>query len=41
VGGTVGRGGIGRYLYRLPSQWVDYDLQRKQFKQTPRLPPAA
>jgi hypothetical protein len=33
--------GVGRYLYRLPSQWVDYDPQRKQFKQTPRLPPAA
>jgi hypothetical protein len=33
--------GIGRYLYRLPSQWVDYDPQRKQLKQTPRLPPAA
>jgi hypothetical protein len=29
--------GIGRYLYRLPSQWVDYDPQRKQFNQTPRL----
>jgi hypothetical protein len=33
--------GVGRYLYRLLSQWVDYDPQRKQFKQTPRLPPAA
>src|SRR5262249_54020635 len=33
--------GVGRYLYRLPSQWVDYDPQRKQFKQTPRRPPAA
>jgi hypothetical protein len=32
---------MGRYLYRLPSQWVDYDTQRKQFKQTARLPPAA
>ena len=30
--------GIGRYLYRLPSQWVDYDAQRKQFAQTPQLP---
>jgi hypothetical protein len=32
---------VGRYLYRLPSQWVDYDPQRRQLKQTPRLPPAA
>jgi hypothetical protein len=32
--------GIGRYLYRLPAQWVDYDAQRKQFKTTPRLPAA-
>lgn len=30
--------GIGRYLYRLPSQWVDYDPQRKQFVKTPALP---
>jgi hypothetical protein len=30
--------GIGRYLYRLPNQWVDYDPQRKQFKSTPKLP---
>ena len=30
--------GIGRYLYRLPRQWVDYDPQTKQFKQTPTLP---
>jgi hypothetical protein len=33
--------GIGRYLYRLPSQWVDYDPQRKQFTRTPTLPPSA
>jgi hypothetical protein len=32
--------GVGRYLYRLPSPWVDYDAQRKQFKQTPKLPAA-
>jgi hypothetical protein len=32
--------GVGRYLYRLPSQWVDYDTQRRQFKWTPRLPAA-
>ena len=30
--------GIGRYLYRLTSQWVDYDPQTKQLKQTPTLP---
>ena len=30
--------GIGRYLYRLPSQWLDYDSAKKSFTQTPRLP---
>jgi hypothetical protein len=30
--------GVGRYLYRLPSQWVDYDPHRKQFVKTPTLP---
>jgi hypothetical protein len=30
--------GIGRYLYRLPTQWVDYDPQRRQFRTPPRLP---
>jgi hypothetical protein len=30
--------GIGRYLYRLPQQWVDYDPGRKQFVNRPRLP---
>jgi hypothetical protein len=30
--------GIGRYLYRLPAQWVDYDPVKKQFTQTPPLP---
>lgn len=30
--------GIGRYLYRLPAQWLDYDPARRQFLQTPRLP---
>lgn len=29
--------GLGRYLYRLPQQWVDYDPQRKQFVRTPTL----
>jgi hypothetical protein len=33
--------GVGRYLYRLPSQWVDYDPKKKQFVQTPTLPPSA
>jgi len=33
--------GIGRYLYRLPSQWADYDPQRRQFVKTPALPPYA
>jgi hypothetical protein len=33
--------GIGRYLYRLPNQWVDWDPQRKQFAQQPKLPPFA
>src|SRR4051794_27486760 len=30
--------GIGRYIYRLPSQWVDYDPMKKQFRTTPSLP---
>ncbi|HEY7309859.1 MAG TPA: Rad52/Rad22 family DNA repair protein [Gemmataceae bacterium] len=33
--------GIGRYLYRLPSQWVDYDPHKRQFARTPTLPPSA
>jgi len=33
--------GIGRYLYRLPAQWVDYDPRKKQFARTPTLPPEA
>jgi hypothetical protein len=33
--------GVGRYLYRLPSQWVDYDPRKKQFAKTPTLPPSA
>ena len=28
---------VGRYLYRLPSQWVDYDPKKKQFVKTPQL----
>lgn len=30
--------GVGRYLYRLPHQWVDWDAQKRQFLQTPKLP---
>src|SRR4051794_34600858 len=30
--------GIGRYLYRLSAQWVDYDAQKKQIVQPPQLP---
>jgi hypothetical protein len=30
--------GIGRYLYRLPHQWADYDPQKRQFAALPRLP---
>jgi len=30
--------GIGRYLYRLPQQWADYDPQKRQFACPPRLP---
>src|SRR5579872_2693116 len=33
--------GIGRYLYRLPVQWVDFDPKRRQFSGTPTLPPEA
>jgi hypothetical protein len=30
--------GIGRYLYRLPRSWVDYDPKTKQITKAPRLP---
>jgi len=30
--------GIGRYLYRLPAQWVEYDPAKKQIAQLPQLP---
>ncbi len=30
--------GIGRFLYRLPQQWVDYDSQKRQFSKRPTLP---
>jgi hypothetical protein len=38
---TAVKFGIGRYLYRLPSQWCDFDPQKKQFTRTPVLPPSA
>ena len=33
--------GIGRYLYHLPCQWVEYDPQARRFVTVPRLPPWA
>ena len=30
--------GVGRYIYRLPHQWADYDPQKKRFVGTPSLP---
>ena len=30
--------GVGRYLYRLSAQWVDYDAVKKQLLQLPQLP---
>ena len=30
--------GVGRYLYRLPAQLVDFDPAKKGFAQTPKLP---
>src|SRR5262249_22229467 len=33
--------GIGRYLYRLPRQWVDWDAQKRQFVRVPTLLAAA
>jgi hypothetical protein len=30
--------GVGRYLYRLPQQWCDYDPKKKQFVRPPTLP---
>jgi hypothetical protein len=32
--------GVGRYLYDLPSQWCDYDPQKRQFLRPPALPAA-
>jgi hypothetical protein len=33
--------GVGRYLYRLQSQWADYDPKKKQFVRPPQLPESA
>jgi hypothetical protein len=30
--------GVGRYLYRLPQQWVGYDAQRNRLTERPKLP---
>jgi hypothetical protein len=30
--------GIGRYLYRLPSMWCDYDPAKRKFARPPQLP---
>ncbi len=35
---TAVKFGIGRYLYRLTAVWTDYDPQKKQFTQMPKLP---
>jgi hypothetical protein len=33
--------GVGRYLYRLPGQWVDYDPHKRQFVRPPTVPASA
>lgn len=33
--------GVGRYLYRLPQQWCDYDQSKRRFVHAPTLPPDA
>src|SRR5437667_2738820 len=33
--------GVGRYLYRLPQLWADYDPQKRQFVRKPTLPRSA
>jgi hypothetical protein len=35
---TAVKFGIGRYLYRLAQQWVDYDPVKRQFTRPPALP---
>src|SRR5919204_2170958 len=38
---AAGKFGLGRHLFRLPPQWVDYDPVKKQLRSTPQLPPSA
>lgn len=38
---TAVKFGIGRYLYRIPPQWVDYDPVKKQIIRRPVLPASA
>lgn len=33
--------GVGRYLYSLPQEWVDYDTAKRTFVKTPALPDSA
>jgi len=33
--------GVGRYLYRLPATWYDYDPQAKRLLNVPALPAVA
>jgi hypothetical protein len=33
--------GVGRFLYSLPAQWVDYDTHKRQFVRPPQLPASA
>lgn len=35
---TAVRFGIGRYLYRFPDQWVDFDSNKKRFAKQPMVP---
>ncbi len=32
--------GVARYIYRVESQWVDYDMQKKKFTRPPTIPGA-
>jgi len=32
--------GVGRYLYRVPQQWCDYDTHKRQFVRPPTVPTA-
>lgn len=38
---TAVKFGIGRYLYRIPPQWADYDPVKKQIVRKPQLPASA